>query len=241
MSGDAGALQQALGYRFANQALLLRALTHKSRAYEDGHKSGYGDNEQLEFLGDSILGFVVSEALVARFPDEPEGNLSKKKAHLVSAAHLCDVARQLSIGEHLLLGRGEELSGGRHKRALLADALEALIAAVYLDGGMEPARALVQQRIIGGLNGDDLMLDAAIDFKSELQQRAQAMRLPAPRYSIVEERGPEHSKVFTVEVRVGRDWVQRGEGMSKKSAGQRAAQQLVEKLAGTTEPPAPAE
>src|SRR5579884_2840309 len=154
MSGVAPALEQALGYQFRDHALLSRALTHKSRAYEDGCKPGRGDNEQLEFLGDSILGFLVSEALVRQFPSWPEGRLSRVKAHLVSATHLHEVAQDLRLGEHLLLGRGEELSGGRSKRALLADAVEALIAALYLDGGVEPAREFVHQLVIGDLNGE---------------------------------------------------------------------------------------
>jgi len=223
-------LERALGYTFRDRELLDRALTHKSRAYEDGCEPGRGDNEQLEFLGDSILGFVVSEALVRQFPGWPEGRLSRVKAHLVSATHLHEVAQQLGLGEHLLLGRGEELSGGRQKRALLADAVEALIAAMYLDGGMDPPRHFVRERIIGALSADELVTDSATDYKSDLQQLAQALRLPQPRYSIVEERGPEHSKTFIVEVRVGREWTCRAEGLSKKTAGQHAARELLEKL-----------
>src|SRR5579884_3150910 len=166
MSGVAPALEQALGYQFRDHALLSRALTHKSRAYEDGCKPGRGDNEQLEFLGDSILGFLVSEALVHHFPSWPEGRLSRVKAHLVSASHLHDVAQDLHVGDHLLLGRGEERSGGRNKRALLADALEALIAALYLDGGIDAARSFVERHVIGGLNGEELVFDSATDYKS---------------------------------------------------------------------------
>jgi len=231
MNEDSGALEEALGYAFRDRELLARALTHKSRAYEDGCERGHGDNEQLEFLGDSILGFVVSEALVLQFPEWPEGRLSRVKAHLVSARHLHEVAQQLRLGDHLLLGRGEELSGGRTKRGLLADALEALIAVMYLDGGMDRTRAFVQARIIGALTGDELVTDSATDYKSDLQQLAQSLHLPQPRYSIVEERGPEHAKTFLVEVRVGRDWSCRAEGLSKKTAGQRAARELLEKIA----------
>jgi ribonuclease-3 len=230
VSGASEALEEALGYSFRDRGLFVRALTHKSRAYEDGCKPGAGDNEQLEFLGDSILGFLVSEALVKQFPAWPEGRLSRVKAHLVSAAHLHFVAQDLGLGEHLLLGRGEELSGGRAKRALLADGLEALIAALYLDGGIERARAFVARRVIGGLNGEELVFDSSTDYKSELQQLTQSRHLPQPRYSIVEERGPEHSKTFTVEVRVGREWTGRAEGLSKKTAGQQAARQLLNQL-----------
>jgi ribonuclease-3 len=143
------------------------------------------------------------------------------------------VAGQLRLGEHLLLGRGEELSGGRQKRALLADAVEALIAVLYLDGGMDAAREFVRRHVIGALNAEELVSDSSTDYKSDLQQLAQSLHLPQPRYAIVEERGPEHAKTFTVEVRVGREWTARAEGLSKKTAGQRAAQELLERLAAS--------
>ena len=225
MEGEREALESALEHRFTNQELLERALTHKSTA-TDGR-----DNEQLEFLGDSVLGFLVSDSLVGRHPGYPEGRLSKLKAHLVSATHLHDVARRLQLGEHLVLGRGEEMSGGREKKALLANALEALIAALYLDGGIEPARRFVNRYIIG----DSYPLDDALqvtDYKSALQEVAQALKLPQPRYSIIEERGPEHAKTFLVEVRLGSAWFSRAEGLSKKSAGQKAAQKVLVQLKG---------
>jgi ribonuclease III len=232
---DAEALESALGYHFENRELLARAFTHRSRAYEKpgavaSHNAAASDNEQLEFLGDAILGFVVSDALVASHPEYPEGRLSKLKAQLVSASHLREVAARLHLGGHLLLGRGEEMSGGREKKALLANAVEALIAALYLDGGMEPARRFVLRHVIG----DDQPsgeADLAPDYKSALQELAQSMKLPQPRYAIVEQRGPEHAKTFLVEARVGRDWVSRAEGLSKKSAGQKAAQEILRQLA----------
>src|SRR6202789_4500583 len=144
MSADVAVLERTLGHTFRDRDLLARALTHKSRIYEkspDG--SVLADNEQLEFLGDAILGFVVSESLVRQFPSFPEGRLSKLKAHLVSAAWLYQVAQDLDLGDYLLLGRGEEMSGGREKRALLSDALEALIAALYIDAGLETVRELI--------------------------------------------------------------------------------------------------
>jgi len=207
----------------------MRALTHRSSVYERTSAPA-ADNEQLEFLGDAILGFVVSDALVDVHPDYPEGKLSKRKAHLVSASHLHEVAASLNLGEYLLLGRGEEMSGGRGKKALLADALEAVIAALYLDGGIEPARRFIVQHVMGG--AEPLSEAAPItDYKSELQELAQSLKLPQPRYSIVEEHGPEHAKMFLVEARVGRDWVSRAEGMSKKSAGQKAAREILRLLA----------
>jgi ribonuclease III len=152
------------------------------------------------------------------------------KAHLVSALHLHEVAAQLRLGDYLLLGRGEEMSGGREKKALLANAVEALIAALYLDGGIQPARRFILQHVIGDPEPTG---EAAVatDYKSALQELAQSMKLPQPRYAIVEERGPEHAKTFLVEVRVGRDWVSRAEGLSKKSAGQKAAQEVLRRLA----------
>lgn len=222
-------LEEILSYHFKTRELVERALTHKSRVYEKSADAPT-DNEQLEFLGDAILGFLASEALVARHPNYPEGRLSKMKAHLVSASHLHQVAARFRLGHHLLLGRGEEMSGGREKKALLANALEALIAALYLDGGIDVARNFVVQHIIGDADPLDEGLEGT-DFKSALQEMAQSRKLPQPRYLTVEERGPEHAKTFLVEVRVGREWIGRAEGLSKKSAGQRAAQQILQQLA----------
>jgi ribonuclease-3 len=211
---DAEALEAALGYRFQSRELFARAFTHRSSVYEKTSSAASTDNERLEFLGDAILGFVVSDVLVAAHPDYTEGLLSKRKAHLVSASHLYEVAAHLRLGAYLLLGRGEEMSGGRGKKALLADAVEALIAALYLDGGMDPARRFILQYVIG-----------------EGEPSSDVAKLPQPRYAIMEERGPEHAKTFLVEARVGREWVSRGEGLSKKSAGQKAAQEILRQLA----------
>ena len=208
-------------------------LTHKSRIYEKSAAMAAldSDNEQLEFLGDAILGFIVSESLVRRFPSFPEGRLSKLKAHLVSAAWLYEVAQELSLGEHLLLGRGEEMSGGREKRALLSDALEALIAALYIDAGLDAARLLIEHRIMGALPLPEEGIECAVtDHKSALQEMAQTLKLPPPRYVIVAEDGPEHAKTFTVEVRLGKDWISQAQGMSKKAAGQKAAQHILQQL-----------
>jgi ribonuclease-3 len=229
---DLEALEAALGHTFQNREPLVRALTHKSRSHEQARP---GDdlisNEQLEFLGDSILGFAVSDLLFRRFPLDAEGRLSKLKAHLVSEARLHEVALALGLGEFLILGRGEEMSGGREKKALLADAVEAIIAALYLDGGMEPARRFIEQRIVGEAGINDQTADLTIaDFKGELQQRAQALKLPTPRYITVEESGPEHAKIFTVEGRVGDVWMARAQGLTKKAASQKAAQIILGQL-----------
>lgn len=232
MGAETEVLERALGHTFKDRLLLERALTHKSRVYEksaDGQPST--DNEQLEFLGDAILGFVMSDCLVRRYPSSPEGRLSKLKAHLVSAARLYEVAQDLKLGEFLLLGRGEEMSGGREKKALLSDAVEALIAALYLDAGLDTARAFIESRVLGSFQPPDDGIDGAVaDHKSSLQEMAQALKLPPPRYVIINEDGPEHSKTFTVEVRLGKEWVSQAQGMSKKSAGQKAAQQILQQL-----------
>jgi len=237
MTGDLAVLEAAIGHVFRDRELLERALTHKSHAHEqNGDLAGAphdtsGDNEQLEFLGDSILGFVASEYLVRRNPDAPEGRLSKLKAHLVSAAHLHEAAQKLGLGTYLFLGRGEEMSGGREKKALLADALEALIAALYLDAGIVPAQAFIEKCVLSLFDdAQDGHMSAATDHKSALQEMAQALKLPPPRYVIVAEEGPEHVKTFTVEVRVGKDWVSQAQGTSKKTAGQKAAQHILQQL-----------
>jgi len=230
VSAELEALEADAGHRFRNRELLQRALTHRSSAFEKNTaRAAATDNEQLEFLGDAILGFIVSDALVSRHPEYPEGRLSKLKAHLVSSSHLHEVAMQLKLGDYLFLGRGEELSGGREKKALLSNALEALIAAIYLDGGFESVRLFVTQYVLGAEPPSEEGVHIT-DYKGALQEMAQALKLPQPRYSIIEERGPEHSKTFLVEVRVGRDWVSSGEGLSKKSAGQKAAQKILQQL-----------
>jgi len=232
MTGNLDVLESKLGHVFRDRELLERALTHKSRVHEQqSNGSSNGDNEQLEFLGDAILGFVVSECLVRRHGSFPEGRLSKLKAHLVSAARLYEVAQELNLGEYLFLGRGEELSGGREKKALLSDAVEALIAALYLDSGIDAARSFIESSVVGAAedpaNGEPAEVN---DHKSALQEMAQALKLPPPRYVIVSEEGPEHSKTFTVEVRVGKEWTSQAQGLSKKTAGQKAAQQILQQL-----------
>ena len=219
-----------LGYRFRDLDLLRRALTHKSLAYEQGLVEVAGNNEQLEFLGDSILGFLASEWLVARFPGESEGRLTKRKAHLVSALHLHHSAQSMNLGRYLLLGKGEELSGGREKRTLLSNALEALIAAIYLDGGMDPSRQFVEKCILCGPDANHESDREPVDFKGALKELATARGLTPPHYAVVEERGPVHAKVFVVEVRVGTNSVGRAEGPSKKRASQDAARLVLDSL-----------
>ncbi len=238
MRAEPPLLEARINYRFLRPELLHTALTHSSLANESRTGPGPGavhDNEQLEFLGDSVLGFVVAEALVLRSPEAREGDLSRQKAHLVSAAHLHGVARRLDIGSFLELGRSEEMSGGRAKKTLLVDALEALIAAVYLDGGVDAARTFIRDHILDApFAGDEEagtdIQPAITNFKSALQELAQSRHLPQPRYSLVRERGPEHCKLFTVEVRVSKDWTGQAEGRTKKVAAQRAARGLYERM-----------
>jgi ribonuclease III len=226
------ALEEKLGYKFRSQELLVRALTHRSWLSERASPlPENSDNEQLEFLGDSILGFVVSESLVILHPSLREGQLSQWKADLVSATHLHRCAADLGLGDHLLLGKGEELNGGRQRRTLLANALEAVIAAVHMDGGIEAASRLIQQHVLGAVeNPDDVKSIGLLNHKSVLHEKAQALGLPAPRYEIVETSGLEHAKVFTIEVTIGDKFSSRGSGSSKKGAGQHAARLLLEQM-----------
>jgi ribonuclease-3 len=230
MSADLAKLCARLGYQFSDRVLLDRALTHKS-AHSDGGASGEVlDNEQFEFLGDSILGFVASEFVFRRCPDSSEGTLSRLKAQRVSATHLHKVACELGLGQYLRLGKGEEQSGGRDKKAILANSVEAIIAAIFLDGGLEPSRRFVEEQILESANDEDLPQTVELDAKSALQEFAQSRKLPVPRYHIVHESGPEHAKTFTVEARVGKPYFARADGASKKAAGQSAAALLLEQL-----------
>ena len=219
-------LERAIGYSFRNPALLLRALTHRSHAQESP-EDGSLPNEQMEFLGDSILGFLVSEALVERCPAWSEGKLSKLKAHLVSAAHLHSAAQRIGLGQFLRLGKGEEQSGGRAKKTLLVDALEALVAALYLDRGLDAAREFVHRFILEPVQWEEAQ---TVDFKSALQEFLQGRRAPPPRYVVVRERGPEHHKIFTVQIRLRGEELAEADGDSKKAAQQAAAQIALSKL-----------
>jgi ribonuclease-3 len=232
MPADLQVLETKIAYVFRNKDLLVRALTHKSLSFEKKPEEGvFIDNEQLEFLGDSILGFVISEYLVQQYPSFPEGRLSRLKAHLVSAAHLHKIAATVDMGRYLHLGRGEEMSGGREKKALLANALEALIAAIYLDGGPECVREFVIRMLIGEWDLSQISESEQVkDYKTALQERARILKLAQPRYLIAMENGPEHAKTFIVEVRVGPTFVSQGEGSSKKAAGQNAAKAVLDQL-----------
>lgn len=221
-------LESALDYRFRENDWLRRALTHRSYVARNGNASE--DNEQLEFLGDSVLSFIVSERLSRKFPALAEGELSRVRSRLVSALHLAQVGRKLEVGQYLFLGRGEEKSGGRTKPALLVDAVEALIAALYRDGGLEAAEKFIDRFVLPpNLKAAARQL-AVSDHKTALQEMLQADQKKPPVYRVIQEKGPEHRKVFTVEVRVAGNRTARGRGSSKKTAEQEAAQALLNKI-----------
>jgi ribonuclease-3 len=224
--GDLHALEQKLGYRFASLALLDRAFTHASLANETAtlHRA---DNEALEFLGDSVLGLIVTDLLHRRDPDGAEGAKSRRRAQLVSASSLARRAAELGLPELLLLGRGEEKTGGREKAALWANAYEALVAALYLDGGFEAARRFVRADFARDFEAPDEELE---DPKSRLQELLQGEGRPVPRYGVVEEAGPSHRRRFRVECRLDDGTVTIGEGYSKKEAQQQAAREALRRL-----------
>ncbi len=242
---EIAALEAILGYHFRRPELLRQALTHSSHAREMEAGSAAGsvdvrDNEQMEFLGDAVLSLVTSEDLFHAYPKFSEGELSKLRAHLVSERHLVRVARSLEIGSYLQLGRGEEKSGGRAKTALLVDALEAILAAIYLDGGLESVRQFIRQVILlpelRHLNLQESGVLPVTDYKSALQEVLQASGRLQPSYVMVKEEGPEHSKTFTVEARLHGpnrarvEFVVRAQGSTKKGAEQEAARQVLDYL-----------
>ncbi len=225
-------LEKRIGYKFRSQDLLIEALTHSSYAQEVSRPTR--DNELMEFLGDSVLNFAVTLSLLDAFPDYDEGKLSLARSSLVAASHLSGVAAELGLGEYLRLGQSEEKSGGRKKPGILADALEALLAAVYRDGGFEAARKLVEKVILPPALSDGVDDLFATNYKGALQEHLQAERQTA-HYRVVGEEGREHQKTFTVEVMAGGGVVARGSGSSKKSAQQQAAKQALEILATKVE------
>lgn len=230
---DLSALEEAIGYQFDNRQLLERAMTHRSYANE--HRSVTEDNQRLEFLGDAVLGVVISGALFLADDEAPEGTLSSRLSELVCEGTLVDRAKALNLGQFLQLGRGEELTGGRHKDGLLADAYEALLGALFLDGGYEPVhRVIVEQfevLIAGVSTGRECQqLEAPGDFKSLFQRQVQSERPVRPEYQIVETSGPPHQRRFVAQVSVEGTEVGRGEGASKKEAEQAAASKAVAAL-----------
>jgi ribonuclease-3 len=225
-------LERRIGYRFRDRGLLEHALTHRSRVHEDA-SGGVFDNESMEFLGDSVLGFVIADMLFREFPQHNEGQKSKLKASIVSAASLARLGEKIDIGHYLILGRGEEKTGGRRKHALIADCYEALIAAIYLDGGIEPVRAFIARQfaaLIEEARRTGAHAAFTEDYKSALQEWLQSHDRGLPAYRLAAEIGPAHRRLFDVEVLVDGEPVARGEGKSKKEAAQAAAKLALERL-----------
>ena len=219
-------LETAIGYRFTNITLLQNALAHSSYANERWHNS-LKSNERLEFLGDSILGMVVAEYLYHKFPDRPEGELTRMRADMVCETSLAAIADRLSLGDHLLLGHGEEQGGGRKRASILADAVESIIAASFLDGGMEAARGIISRFVLTNVPVNRLQ---NVDYKTALQELVQQKKNQALAYRLIGESGPDHDKHFIVEVTLNGEPVGQGNGTSKKRAEQDAARVAIEKL-----------
>ena len=222
------AIEEKIGYSFRSRALLVNALTHSSYANENRGRS-CESNERLEFLGDSVLGMVVAEALYRRFPDLPEGRLTRMRAQLVCEESLHRVAGEIGLGAHIRLGKGEEHTGGRTRTSILADATEALIAAMYLDGGMDVARGFIERYILPELNGEYIPFG---DAKTDLQELIQKKSGSTLSYELVGESGPDHDKTFTTRVLLNGESVGTGSGRTKKEAEQAAARAALAALRG---------
>ena len=225
-------LERQISYRFKDRGLLEHALTHRSRVHEDA-SGGVFDNESMEFLGDSILGFVIADMLFRQFPHHNEGQKSKLKASIVSAASLARLGERINLGEFLILGRGEEKTGGRRKLALIADCYEALIAAIYIDGGIEPVKAFIERQFAGLIKEarrTGAQATFTEDYKSALQEWLQSHDRGLPAYRLAGEIGPAHRRLFDVEVVVNGVPVARAEGKSKKEAAQAAAKLALDRL-----------
>jgi ribonuclease III len=223
-------IQQQIGHTFKDAELLERALTHKSYANEN--RVPY-HNERMEFLGDAVLSLVISEYLMKACPDSTEGDLSRLRAAVVSEPALAAISREIGLGDHLLLGKGEDQTGGRNKDSLLADCLEALIAAVYLDSGKDAAESLVI-RLFEEVIKKTSASGGSLDYKTGLQELCQEQLKQLPEYRVVSETGPDHQKQFEMEVWIKGQFTGRGIGKSKKEAEQRAAREALEKLSDKT-------
>jgi ribonuclease-3 len=230
---DYAELEAILGYKFRDRMLLEQALRHASWCNEQNRDEGgrLGDNQRLEFLGDAVLSLTVSQRLMVRFPEAHEGDLSVTRAQVVSEEGLSDVAGKLGFGNWILLGKGEEKSGGRTKPKILADAFEAIVAAVYLDGGFQAAWDLVERLLTDRINAAEIK--NFYDFKTRLQETAQARLKATPTYRVVQELGPDHDKRFVVAVTIGTDEWARAVGKSKKEAEQMAAAEAHFRLEGS--------
>lgn len=221
-------LETAIGYCFRNRKLLDEALTHRSFLNE-AKGAPVRDNQRLEFFGDAVLGFLVSRRLMDLLPAGSEGSLSRMRASLVDEDTLAGLAERIELGGYLVLGKGEEKTGGRGKKSVLADAFEALVAAVYLDGGVDGAAGLVE-RFFGSLLNEVVKGDEGKDYKTRFQVLVQAEYAAAPHYVVERVTGPDHERLYTVTARVGEQTFGRGAGRSKKEAEQAAAREALERL-----------
>lgn len=219
-------LEEKLGYSFRDEALLVNALTHSSYANEN-REEGVPSNERLEFLGDSVLGFVTAKHLYAMSPSLPEGKMTRLRAELVCEHSLYGVAGELNLGEYLRMGHGEEKSGGRRRASILADATEAVIAAIFLDGGMEPAAEFIERMV---LSPEAVKAHHATDYKTELQELVQQKAGQVLKYHEAGESGPDHDKLFLAEVSLNGQTIGKGSGRTKKEAEQAAACKALERL-----------
>lgn len=230
---DSTSLERRLGVRFRNREFMTHALTHRSYAYEQG---GLPTNERLEFLGDSVLGLVVTDALYEEYPDLPEGELAKMRAALVNMTVLADVAREIGLGDQVLLGRGEAMTGGREKASILGDTIEAVLGAIYLDRGIETARAVIRRLFLGRIRGQ-VEGGTVQDYKTSLQELAASRFGTLPEYQLAES-GPDHAKRFRAVVHLEGSPYGSGEGRSKKEAEQAAARIAIDHLRETEPEPA---
>ena len=219
-------LEEAIGYRFRNISLLQNAVTHSSYANERWH-NGLLSNERLEFLGDSVLGMLVADYLYRNFPNRPEGELTRMRADMVCEKTLAAAANQIGLGNHLLLGHGEEQTGGRRRSSILADAMESVIAASFLDGGLDAALSIIRRFILVEVPVSSFRNE---DFKTELQELVQKKKDQTLTYTLLSESGPDHDKRFEVELKLNNEAVGRGIGSSKKRAEQMAAKNALEAL-----------
>jgi len=223
-------LEKKIGHSFTNKALLEKALTHSSYAYErEADKAA--DNELLEFLGDSVVGLAAADFFYSAYPDMTEGDLSKFKSTATSTLSLSELAKKLNLDKAILLGRGEEKSGGRKKKTILADVFEAVVGAVYIDGGFETAKAFISRLLSSSFK--PIHREFFINnYKSALQEMFQKSDLPSPTYDTLTEKGPAHKKTFVVEVRLGDRSLAKAKGLSRKSAEQQAAQKALKTILG---------
>lgn len=220
------AFQEKLGYHYQSHVLLQEALTHSSYANEHRHK-GIKDNERLEFLGDAILDLIISEYLFKKYPSMPEGDLSKIRASIVCEGSLAKVAKKIDLGHYILLGKGEEMTGGRERASIMADAFEAVTGSLFLDGGFEEAKAFLQETLIADVELTEHIETLYADYKTLLQEAVQKSSMNPIHYEVVGEEGPDHDKHFYVEVYHEEKCLGRGIGKSKKEAEQDAAQKAL--------------